>query len=483
MQMKVSLPVVFLAILFWSGCKGDFIKGQVDPLTDPGVKEAVITYTGPVDFRFAAKVTTPCVVNIKATYGETGAKGEELYEDIPEFFREFFRHFEFPQNTPRPRQSSGSGVILSEDGHIVTNHHVIRDADEIEVTLYDRTAFKGTVVGIDSLTDLALLKIEAKDLLYLDFGNSDSLEVGEWVVAVGNPFNLASTVTAGIVSAKARNINIMREQGAIESFIQTDAAVNPGNSGGALVRLDGKLVGINTAIATPTGVYAGYAFAIPSEIVKKVVEDLTEYGVVQRGVLGVIIRDLDSETANNLKVGRSTGVVVDSMLPNSAAREAGLRRNDVIVRIDQLSIHSAPELQEYIARKRPGDRLLLTVIRNGKPVELAATLQRAAAGRREGVKSEQEILKVLGVELSELNEADLHKYQVEGGVKVVRIHPGKLKSQTGIREGLVIMGVNKKPVNSIDAFLKEMENQKGGVMLAGKYPGDNKVYYFAFGME
>ncbi|MDP4284308.1 MAG: trypsin-like peptidase domain-containing protein [Bacteroidota bacterium] len=350
-----------------------------------------ISYTGMVDFKFAAKVATPGVVNIKSTFKpqQQFQKQQDndfynLPDPLRDFFKDdpFFRNFKFqfpesPYYDSQPRVGNGSGVILTSDGYIVTNNHVVRDADEINVTLYDGRAYNAELIGADPQTDLALLKINEKGLSFIYFGDSDSVEVGEWVVAVGNPFNLASTVTAGIVSAKARNINILRDQGAIESFIQTDAAINPGNSGGALITLDGKLIGINTAISTPTGIYAGYAFAIPADIVKKVVNDIMNYGAVQRGVLGIVIRDLNSDLSKELKMNRANGVYIDSVTENGGAKEAGIKPKDVIISIDNNETVNAAKLQEMIARKRPGEKVKIGLIRNGnEKKEIFATLKK-----------------------------------------------------------------------------------------------------------
>lgn len=456
-------------------------------------------YNGIVDFRYAAKRVTPAVVHIKSTYrpgrgGDSHEGEEDFYHGIPDPFKEFFkedplfRQFEFRlPDSPhaRPEQAAGSGVIITDNGYILTNHHVVSDADEIEVILNDRRSYEATIVGSDPQTDLALLKIKEENLRFVKFGNSDSTETGEWVVAVGNPFNLASTVTAGIISAKARSINILRNQGAIESFIQTDAAVNPGNSGGALVKLNGELIGINTAIATPTGVYAGYAFAIPSNIAKKIVDDLLNYGIAQRGYLGVIIRDLDGKLAKELNLNRTTGVYVDSLDEEGAGKKGGIRERDVIIKINDIPVNSAPELQEIIARKRPGDPIKVLLIRDGKEKELTIALK-SKEGTTELVKKEQpEILKTLGLELSELSARDKRKYGVTNGIKVDKIYNGgKIKKLTDMREDFIITKVNNKVIGSIEEFIKQVEiGAGGGIMIEGKYPGDPLIYYYAFGMK
>ena len=315
-----------------------------------------------VDFASVANSTTSGVVHIK-TKAYASNKGSSFL-DI--FGNEFFGGNAPQQGNSGQAQdfASGSGVIIDANGYIVTNYHVVEGADLINVTLNDKRELEAKLVGTDPTTDLAVLKIAAGSVEYIPFGNSDEVNVGDWVMAVGNPFNLASTVTAGIVSAKARNINILKESFAIESFIQTDAAVNSGNSGGALVNLQGELIGVNTAIATPTGYFAGYSFAVPVNIVKKVVADLIEYGSVKRGFLGVSIRDVDSDLAANLGLKDIEGVFVDRVSHNSAAYEAGLEAGDIITQVQGNPVNSSPELQEQVGRYRPNDAINVTYMRN-----------------------------------------------------------------------------------------------------------------------
>ena len=274
------------------------------------------------------------------------------------------------------QESSGSGVIISSDGYIVTNNHVVDEAKEIAVSLFNRRVYKAEIIGTDRSTDLALLKIKVNDLPMARLGDSDEARVGDWVLAVGNPFNLASTVTAGIISAKARNIHILNDNSAVESFIQTDAAVNPGNSGGALVNLKGELIGINTAIATPTGTFAGYSFAVPSNIVRKVVKDLKEFGEVQRGYLGVVIRDLDWTISQEMGLGISEGVMVDKILNNGAAEKAGIKKGDVITEINNRMIRTTTELIEVVASRAPGEEINVSLNRDGKQKKIKVKLQR-----------------------------------------------------------------------------------------------------------
>jgi serine protease Do len=399
---------------------------------------------------------------------------------VPDFFRDFFGDDFLRRNFP---PGSASGVIVSNDGYIVTNNHVVNDAENIEVVLHDQRSYKGKVIGTDPATDLALLKIEEKNLSFIEFGNSDSVEVGDVVLALGNPFNLASTVTAGIVSAKARNINILTDRSAVESYIQTDAAVNRGNSGGALVDINGKLVGINAAIATPTGVYAGYSFAIPVEMVKKVIDDLLKHGKVLRGYLGIIISDMNGEKAKTLGINNTVGVMVDSLQKNGAAIQAGIKIKDIITKIDNHTVETATQLREIIARHRPGEKVQVTVIRNGTgkiiPVILLAAQEEPIA--RAG--GSNELLKLLGIEIETVSAKEKNELKIPGGVKIISItSSGKIGRNTDIREGFIITKVNGKPVNTADEFIKELQDKKGGVMLEGIYPGVAGVYYYAFGL-
>ncbi|MFV8326344.1 trypsin-like peptidase domain-containing protein [Flavobacterium sp. ZS1P14] len=452
------------------------------------------SYAGIVDFKLAAKIATPGVVHIKCLFksqiqqdgNEEGNGFYNLPDPLKDFFKDdpLLRQFKFQQQyDSEPLIGSGSGVILTPDGYIITNNHLVKDADDINITLFDGRSYPAKIIGTDPQTDLALLKIDEKNLSFIRYGDIDTIEVGEWVVAVGNPFNLASTVTAGIVSAKARNINILSDQGAIESFIQTDAAVNPGNSGSALVTLDGRLIGINTAIATPTGVYAGYAFAIPVDIVKKVADDLMNFGSVKRGVLGISIRDLNSTLAKEINIGRANGVYVDSVMVNGPAKEAGIREKDVIISIDDFETVSAAKLQEIIMRKHPGDKVKITLIRNGKEKkDLIVTLKKQEATTKIIKTEGKNLLRDLGVELVPINKEDQKSYNVRNGLKVTKLYEGKLKRYTNIREGFVITSVNNRAVSTINSFMEAVQAQKGGIMLEGKYAGDSTYYYYAFGL-
>ena len=324
----------------------------------------------PVDFTKAAEMSVGAVVHVKTKYNIYGKQ----YVDP---FYQFFFGRPQQQQPMQQAQATGSGVILSDDGYIVTNNHVIAQANEIEVVLNDKRSFTAQLIGTDPNTDIALLKIDATGLPTLEMGNSDDLKVGEWVLAVGNPFNLTSTVTAGIVSAKARNINILDADMKIESFIQTDAAVNPGNSGGALVNTRGELVGINTAIASQTGSYAGYAFAVPTSIVQNVLAALRQYGSVQPALLGIRMLDITSEVQQYYHLNTLEGVYIAEVVSGSAAEKGGVLAGDVVVAVNGTTINSSSELQEKIARKNPGDEVTLTVLRDGKRLDLRITLASA----------------------------------------------------------------------------------------------------------
>jgi serine protease Do len=328
-----------------------------------------------LNFVYAAETVTPTVVHIKSSY--SGGRGY-FHNPLEEFF-------ELRPESPRERRGLGygSGVIISEDGFIVTNHHVIDNADLLEVTFFDGRKVNAKLMGKDPTTDLALIKVAGENLPYAMFGDSDKLKIGEWVLAIGNPYangrsyDLTSTVTAGIISAKGRSIGILRDSLRIESFIQTDAAVNPGNSGGALINLKGELIGINTAIASPTGSFSGYSFAIPVSIVKKVMNDLLEYGSVQRALLGVMITEIDSDIARSQKILEFNGVFIEGVTPRGAAEEAGIQPRDVIISIDGKPTNSVPQLQELVAQKRPGDRITVEVLRQGQARTLTAALKSA----------------------------------------------------------------------------------------------------------
>jgi Do/DeqQ family serine protease len=443
----------------------------------------------PLDFNATAEKVLDGVVHIKSTHLQVNRSSAQRQQVIPDIFEEFFGpgfRFESPQqqpNWPSPNQiSTGSGVIISPDGYIVTNNHVITEADDIEVTLHDNRTYKATIIGADPSTDLALLQIKEDNLPTVPLANSDQVLIGQWVMAVGNPMGLNSTVTAGIVSAKGRNINILQDQYAVEDFIQTDAAINPGNSGGALVNLDGGLIGINTAIASPTGTFAGYGFAVPANIVSKVVKDFLEYGQVQRGVLGVMIRTVDGKLAEQESLAIIQGAYVDSILTNSAAAKAGLKEGDVITGVNDLSVKTSSELQGAIARYRPGEEVSLKVNRKGQEKTLKVTLNNREGNTELASKDTREILRILGAEFETIDDKLADKLQIESGVKVKRLYAGKISRNTQMREGFIITRVNDQNVRSVDELVTLLENQKGGVMLEGVYEDQPGKQYYAFGM-
>jgi Do/DeqQ family serine protease len=439
----------------------------------------------PLDFTATAEKVTPAVVHIKSTQSQSRT-GETQYFNP---FRDFFGPDFNPRMEMRPSQSSGSGVIINSDGYIVTNNHVVQDAEIVDVTLNDNRTFRAEVIGTDPDTDIALIKVDQKGLPSLAFVDSDKAKVGEWVLAVGNPFNLNSTVTAGIISAKGRNINIIdrrTEQGntAIESFIQTDAAINPGNSGGALVDLSGGLLGINTAIASPTGAYSGYGFAVPSNIVSKIVEDLLNFGVVQRGWLGVSITSVNSDLVKEKDLGVNDGAYINSFAESSAAKEGGLKEGDVVVKIDDTPIHSSAALIEYIGRKRPGDKINVTVNRNGKESSHMITLKNRE-GTATAVKLEERTgLAALNIQVEDVDAAVLKKLDLKNGVRVTSIGNGKIGRYTDMREGFIITKVNDTPVKNAKELNEILNNKKTGeiVTLSGTYEDFPREFLYSLRM-
>jgi serine protease Do len=444
----------------------------------------------PLDFTGVSKEVMNSVVHIKSTI--TTKVTNQYSSPLDEMFGDdFFRFFYGDPQSRTPRRSrpetfqqvgTGSGVIISSNGYIITNNHVVDNADDIEVTLHNNDVYKAKVIGTDPSTDLALIQIKEDQLPALPLGNSDQVEIGEWVLAVGNPFNLNSTVTAGIVSAKGRNINIIDDKSAIEAFIQTDAAINPGNSGGALVDLNGELIGINTAIASPTGTYAGYGFAIPANIVSKVVEDFMKYGTVQRAYLGVMIRDINGDLIKDENLKISEGAYVDSLVANSAAGQAGIQAGDVIVKVGDNSILKSADLLEQIGRHRPGDDVAVTVNRKGKEMQYKVTLENQKGDKKLIAKSDQDILDILGASFENLDKKTAEQLGIKGGVVVRDLSAGLLKNETGIQEGFIITGINNEEITSVNDLRKALTHQKGGVMLEGLYENYPGKIFFAFGL-
>jgi len=381
---------------------------------------------------------------------------------------------------------AGSGVIISSEGYIVTNNHVIQDASEIEVILNDNSKYTAKIVGSDPATDIAVLKIEGKGFTAIPLGNSDELRIGEWVLAVGNPFNLTSTVTAGIVSAKARNINLLADRSKqdivpIESFIQTDAAVNPGNSGGALVNTRGELVGINTAIASQTGSYSGYSFAVPVNLVNKVMRDLIDYGIVQRGFLGVQISDINQEIKETNKLSSLKGVFISKVTDNGSAEKAGVKDGDVILKIGTKEVNSVAELQEEIGKRRPGDKVSLTIRGKNGNEEIKELVLRNQDGETKLV-SKEEIAKnvALGATFLELTSKDRKELNISNGVKIGTLTSGKLKS-IGLQPGMVITKVNNEPVETVEQLTTKLNGGNKGILLE-VLSESGKKEYFGFGL-
>lgn len=414
---------------------------------------------GGMDFLKTAKSVTSGVVHIRTSYGP----GDFSVNPLDLYFES-------------PSRSSGSGVIISDDGYIVTNNHVVEDASNIEVVMNNNQRFYAKLIGTDPTTDLALLKIRAKNLPFLKYGDSDKISSGEWVLAVGNPFDLNSTVTAGIVSAKTRNINILHDRNglAVEAFIQTDAAVNPGNSGGALVNLKGELIGINSAIATSSGSYQGYSFAIPVTLVKKVMDDLLEFGQVQRGLLGVQIENVNATIAEQLQLSVNQGVLVSHVNKSSAAEQSGLLTGDVIVGIDGHNINSASELQEFVARNRPGKEILVSYLREGDLKDVKVRLRNNAGN--EAVEKKVTTHDLGGVEVEDVPYKELASLQLEGGVRVKEVPAGKWKDK-GVKKGLVIAYIDKVPVDNVEDLNRILDFKKGGILIEGIYPDGQKGVY------
>ena len=429
-----------------------------------------------MSFVNAAKLTTPGVVHIRTIYnGSSSSLQQSPFDD---YFRDFFGDNRRQPNRPKSA-GTGSGVIISEDGYIVTNNHVVNNADEIEVLLNDNSTFKGKIIGTDPTTDLALIKIEASGLPKVIMGNSDDIQVGEWVLAVGNPFDFRSTVTAGIVSAKGRNINILRDRNGmqIESFIQTDAAVNPGNSGGALVNIRGELVGINTAIATPTGTYAGYSFAVPSLLVNKVVRDLKEHGVVQRALLGINIRDVTSQLSEEEGLELLDGVYVINVNDESAADDAGMESGDVIVAINDEKVTKTAELQEKVALNRPGDRIKVTLIRDGREKEVYATLKNTF-GNTEVIASNNNFI-LEGATFEDVSKKMVDRLRLRnGGVQLVQLEKGKWK-EAGIKEGFIVTSIDKRAITNVEDLSRALArtDDGSGRLIEGVYPDGSRAYY------
>ena len=496
----VAISAVTTIALIWG--YGTFIKkdntyaGQ-----EPGVVPANYKYAGfpggntppgeTLDFTAPAAAATPAVVHIKT---KTNAK--QINNNLPrkqqpnnpfsdllddDMFNQLFGR----RNNSIPEQrASGSGVIISEDGYIVTNNHVVENADELDVTLSNKKTYKAKLIGTDPSYDLSVIKIEASGLPFLLYGNSDDVKIGQWVLAIGYPLNLETTVTAGIVSAKARSLGLNKDRSGdtksgVESFIQTDAAVNMGNSGGALINTAGRLIGINSAIASPTGYYSGYSYAIPVNIVKKVVDDLIKYGTVQRGFLGLSYMNASDMAEEDKKragiPSNAEGIYTSDVSLEGAAYAAGIRKGDVIKSIDGVEISSGAELQGVISRYKPGDKLPVIYLRNGKENTVSVTLKNKA-GNFETVKQDASI-DALGADLVTLELKKAREYGIPGGVVVKRINEGALNDQTRMKDGFVILKINEKTIKSIEELKMAIGKEKN-ITISGFYPGYDGVYEY-----
>ena len=447
MEKKIVLAL-FLSAFLAQG-KASNVAGTAHPMTSA---PSLASVAQPIDLTTAAEVATQSVVYIKVSSTSRQTQMQEI-DPFSDFFGDFFgRGQRSPQQRQAPKRSgAGSGVILSADGYIVTNNHVVEDADEILVKLNDNREYKGRIIGLDKSTDLALLKIEAKDLKPVTVGSSESLKVGEWVLAIGNPYGFTSTVTAGIVSAKARSL---QGNTTMESFIQTDAAINPGNSGGALVNVKGELVGINAMLYSQTGSYSGYGFAIPTTIMNKVVKDLREFGAVQRALIGVAGTDVSSyidaqkEKGKEADLGVLNGFYIEEVSADGAAEEAGLKRGDVITEIDGAKVEKFGNLQEIMAAHRPGDKIRITYVRKKKTYTATLTLRnvQGTTSKIESVDTES-----MGAALRPLTDAEKSELGLKNGIIVSSIKAGKLQD-AGLSKGIIITQVNDKVINSVSDF-------------------------------
>ena len=477
---SIGRPIMFTAIgglvalgaahnLGWTG------KTVIIEDTNQGVSQANLTADGPLpstptDFVAAAERTVEAVVHVKTTA-----------ERVQNYYNPFNDLFFGRPSTPEKFEveGSGSGVILTEDGYIVTNNHVIKGAKTIVVTTSNNDEYEAELIGADPTTDIALLKIEGNALTKVDVANSDKVRLGQWVLAVGNPFNLTSTVTAGIISAKGRDINIIDEQSAIESFLQTDAAVNPGNSGGALVNTAGELVGINTAISSRSGSFEGYSFAVPANLMLKVVNDLKEYGRVQRAFIGINYNEVTAALSEELNLEVNKGVYVANVISEGAADDAGITKGDVIINVNGKSIASGADLTEALGQRRPGEKLSVVVNRSGKNKAFEVVLKNKL-GTTEMLTKEEELLRNFGAELEELSSTDKRRLGLRYGIKVSKILGGRFQ-KAGIPKDFIIVKLNNVYVENVESFerLVRQFNPGDGVLIQGFEP-NGKANYYAF---
>lgn len=509
MKWKNLLFVVFISAVTAIGSVWGY--GKYESIQTAGIQESgklpanyasfydkATAPTNALDFTAASASATPAVVHIRVEtkarkvtnqlprnnpFGDLFGGGDG---DSP--FGDFFGGPRI-QTIPGER-ASGSGVIISDDGYIVTNNHVVANADKITVTTSEKNTYKARVIGTDPSSDLAVLKIEAKQLPYLVYGNSDDLKLGQWVIAIGYPFTLDVTVTAGIVSAKARDIGLGRQNNhgpssSIESYIQTDAAVNPGNSGGALINTNGQLVGINSAIASPTGSFTGYSFAIPINIVQKVVKDIIKFGAVQRGYMGVSFMDITSlneDQKKELKIENfNTGLYIGGVTDDGAAKEVGLKKGDVITKINGIDVRNSGQLSAAMGDKKPGDKLHITYMRDGKEQNVDLTLKNSLGTYKE-LTADQVASKVLGADLNTLSDADARKYGINGGVQVSNLRDGAFKNAK-IQNGFIIISINGNSVTTVEEAKKLLKESDGLIQLRGIYPDGNAIYGYPLRLD
>ncbi|WP_295792523.1 Do family serine endopeptidase [Mucilaginibacter sp.] len=457
----------------------------------PSTSATNLSSAGQVDFTEAAAAVTPAVVYIRTTYA---SQSDQQESQMQKMFGEMFGQRVRPSG---PQMASGSGVIISPDGYIVTNNHVVDKAEKIDIVTNDHQTYQAKIIGTDPNTDLALIKIDAHNMPIVKLGNSDNVKVGEWVLAVGNPFKLTSTVTAGIVSAKGRGLNLIgnedeqenpfgrtqyqsrqpRTNKAIESFIQTDAAINPGNSGGALVNTNGELIGINSAIASHTGSYEGYGFAIPINLAKKVLDDIQKFGTVKRGYLGLTFAELNQDNAKDYNVSRNFGLYVKDVMPASGAEAAGVKGGDIITKIEGNTIYESSDLQERVGRLAPGDKVHITVLRDGAEKNLAVTLKAdAGTPKMAASKSGEELFNKIGASFTPLNAAQKAKFHVSNGVLVTQVREGGLFDNTEIPEGSVITQINRQPIATVDDLDRALTNPRNGILvISGLSPDGTKL--------
>jgi len=462
----LTVFVSSLTTLSVSSCKSGNNSVYKYPSENMPVRLASYSSEEFPDFTYAAEHAVKAVVHVQVV-----KKGRNQSRQ-PSIF-DFFFGYGQPQQ-PRDQIGAGSGVIITTDGYIVTNNHVIDGADDIEVTLENKQIMKAKLVGADPATDIALLKIDAENLPFIAFGDSDALRLGEWVLAIGNPYNLRSTVTAGIVSARGRSMPSYEGEFKIEAFIQTDAAVNSGNSGGALINTRGELIGINTAIASRTGDFAGYSFAIPTTIVKKAVEDLMDFGVVQRALIGISMQEIDGNLAKEKGLSGTKGVYIAEVVRGGAAEKAGVKTGDILLSINGVDVNSSPAVQEQVSRFRPKEIVNVKVIRGNRELDIPVTLDSresvVAIAEREGA------IRLFGAEIVNASKDKLESLKVDAGVEVVSVSEGKFRD-IGIKEGFVITHVNQYPIETTQNLLRMIQRSSRSVLIEGIYPNGETAYY------